>query len=255
MDPIDSVFDEDLCVSINLDTIPEVTKTIESIDDPLKKDLIVKYLFTPTNIETEITSSEPISFSSFSNTEFNNCVMEQNAEEASFLLDKIGVLLDIPVDELEMEVASIELKGEKVMKEILNPLNDEEVNKIKKFSELKSAANSYEATFRKKAKSGYLTILEFEVEMDWQSNNNKITYCDTNSFSYSYVWYWVHYATTTQDPVVKESYATLTGKKATFREINRNGYYGAGYYYMIMPTLRLNVDGSYSPTSVPSVSI
>lgn len=252
----DAVIGKDPCELRNTDTIPEVTKAIQSIDDPIKKDLIIKYLFTPTSVETKITSSKASALDRTSAAEFDDSMVEQNAEQTSLLLDQIDLLLDMPVNDLKAEVASIELKGQKVMEEVSRPLNNKELNQIKEFSELnKVAASSYETTFTKLAKSGSLTVLSFEVVMNWQSSSNQITYCAPSSFADSYVWYWGAYAISSQNPVVSGSYATLTGKKATFREVDVNGNYGAGYYYITMPTLRVNADGSYTPTSIPPVSM
>lgn len=252
----DVIIGEDPCELRNTDTIPDVTKAIQSIDDPIKQDLIIKYLFTPTSVETKITSSESAALGRTNTAEFDNSMVEQNAEQTTFLLDQIDLLLDMSVNDLKAEVASIELKGQKVMEEISRPLSNRELNRIQEFSELNAAAaNSYATTFTKIAKSGSLTVLSFEVEMSWQSSSNKITYCAPSSFADSYVWYWGAYEISSQNPVVNGSYATLTGKKATFREVNTNGNYGAGYYYITMPTLRVNADGSYTPTSIPTVSM
>ncbi len=109
--------------------------------------------------------------------------------------------------------------------------------------------NSYWKNFVRQAKSGSFVVMDLSVKMDWQSEGNSITYVAPTSTITSYVFYWVAYYVTPETPVVYGSYATLTGKRGTFHTIDSTGE----NFEITMPTLRVNANGTYSPTSISSV--
>lgn len=234
---VDPTIIEESVYLVNTDSFPELTKAIKEIKDPVKQDLIIQYLFTPTSIEYKVVDRRT----------YQNDVEQNNRNAGLVLLAQVDKLKDMQVSELTMKVAEVKEKGKEIMKGFNEPLdynsfiNDGETKAI--------TVNSYWKNFVRQAKSGSFVVMDLSVEMDWQSEGNNITYVAPTSVVTSYVFYWVAYNVSQETPVVYGSYATLTGKTGRFHTINSTGE----NFYITMPMLRVNANGTYSPTSIPSV--
>lgn len=232
---------EDSGYLVNIDSFPEVTKTIQEIKDPIKQNLIIQYLFTPTSIEYKVVDRRT----------YKNDAEKNNRNAVLVLLAQVEELKDMQISELTMKVKEVKEKGEKLMKEFTEPLD---YNSFINNGEAKAiTVNSYWKSFVRQAKNNSLVVMDLRVDMDWQSDRNNITYVAPTSVGTSYVYYWTAYSVSQQNPVVYGSYATLTGKEGRFCSVS-NGWINTGEnFYIVMPTLRVNADGTYSPTSISSV--
>lgn len=232
---------EDPRYLVNTDLFPEVTKAIQEIKDPVKQDLIIKYLFTPTSIEYRVVDRRT----------YKNNVEQNNRNEILVLLAQVDELQDMQISELTTKVAEVKEKGEEIMKEFTKPLD---YNSFTNNGEVKAiTSNSYWTSFVRQAKHESYVVMDFCVDMDWQSNGNNITHVAPTSYGTSYSPFWTAYSVSQQNPVVYGSYATLTGKECRFCSVS-SGWINTGHsFYIIMPMLRVNANGTYSPTSISPI--
>jgi len=85
---------------VNTDSFPELTKAIKEIKDPIKQDLIIQYLFTPTSIEYKVVDRRT----------YQNDVEQNNRNAGLVLLAQVDKLKDMQVSDLTMKVAEVKEK-------------------------------------------------------------------------------------------------------------------------------------------------
>ncbi len=97
---VDPTIIEESVYLVNTDSFPELTKAIKEIKDPIKQDLIIQYLFTPTSIEYKVVDRRT----------YQNDVEQNNRNAGLVLLAQVDKLKDMQVSDLTMKVAEVKEK-------------------------------------------------------------------------------------------------------------------------------------------------
>ncbi|MDR1135640.1 MAG: hypothetical protein LBL49_05625 [Clostridiales Family XIII bacterium] len=233
---------------------PEVTAKIAEIDDPIKQALIAKYLHIPTKVEFTITSWTGEEFLVTTDGIKAAPLDKENLNAVSLCLGKIDELMDMSIEELQSEISIKEVQAETVMEEFTQELSYEDLisNLVESNSQfqvngdssplLAAAVTSYWCTFTKEVYGEIDLLMRFRVQMDWQVDGTTITYCAPTSSGQGYDGY-TYTGASTNGPTVYTTYATLVSKIGYFSDSAT-----ARIITVAMPSLRVNNNGTYSPT-------